>query len=146
MLCNIARISLFFQKHECNAVPIISSGSHRHNSNVVRTESKFLDEVILLFRGALTRAQELFIERSGRGIAFNNDGSILRKPQKVCHHGIQLFSSGVREFLRTIRLDDEQFVLPNPGTFLCHILLKFLGLILDWREASEIIEAAVLEK
>src|SRR5437016_14206151 len=73
----------FLEEHERNAIPVSTDGSHRHDPNVGGTESKLLDEVVPHFRRALTREQELFIQRSGRCIAFNDDSSILRKPQEV---------------------------------------------------------------
>ena len=146
MRCDVLSSQIILQQDERDAISVSSDGSHRHDPNVVGTESKLLNQVVTDFHSALTRAQKLLIKRSRRGIALNDDRPVLRKPQEVCDHGIQFFSSRVREFLRAVSLDDEQLVVRNPGAFLGHILLKFLGLILDWRKASEIVEASVLEE
>src|SRR3990170_2373772 len=90
--------------------------------------------------------QELFIERAGHGITLDDDGSVPGVSKKVRHRGIKFLSSWPGEFLKSVSLDDEQFVLMNPGAFLSHTLLEFLRLVLFRRKAAEIVESAILEE
>src|ERR1051325_4539576 len=83
------------QKDERYAVSVCSDGSHRHDSDIVATESEFFDQVVPHYCCPFTRAQELFIERTGHCIPLNDDGSIGSKSEEVRHHRIEFFSSRI---------------------------------------------------